>query len=63
LAQQLELLGDAHVTDQVDQARRYSGFVRNGVSAIRHSFKSFTVVKQRGRKKVRPTLELALKRR
>jgi hypothetical protein len=46
LAQQFELLGDAHVTDQVDQARRYSGFVRNGVSAIRHSFKSFTVVQQ-----------------
>jgi hypothetical protein len=63
LAQQLKLLGDGHVTDQVDQARRYSGFVRNGVSAFRHLFKSFTVVKQRGRKKVRPTLKLALKRR
>lgn len=38
LTQQLELLGDGHVTDQIDQTRRYSGFVRNGVFAIRHSF-------------------------
>jgi hypothetical protein len=63
LAQQLELLRDAHVTDQVDQARRYSGFVRNGVPAIRHSVKSFTVVQQRRRKKMRPTLEPSLNRR
>jgi hypothetical protein len=62
LAQQLKLLGDGHVTDQVDQARRYSGFVGNGVSAFRHSVKSFTVVTQPGRKKVRATLEPALKR-
>ena len=58
LVQQLELLGDGHVTDQVDQAGRYSGFVRNGVSAIRHSFKSFMFVKQRGRKRCARRLNL-----
>ena len=47
LVQQLELLGDGHVTDQVDQAGRYSGFVRNGVSANRHPFTSFPVAQQR----------------
>jgi hypothetical protein len=47
LVQQLELLGDGHVTDQVDQAGRYSGFVGNGVSAIRHPSTSFPVAQQR----------------